>query len=347
MRLLVMSKINKGYQSLFEYIVIKDLPFSRKLDEKFYPYEHSTLKRSSDVPYSRRWNPQPHRWQQLLGGLQPIADMGKDVVDTFKPYKSFYYAKRDFLQPIRGLVNIARGIGILVGAPMIFLGNMVRYTFFSHSFSGFASNTALNFHRTASWLLDGASSLFRAATQIATTPLTWFLKMPLRGLITAIKGRQSIQQTSSVKKLVAQGKEAVEAAKRTSLASIDDKCVSSADAVEHLDAIRYQLHRKYKKALKRDQKTNISQKKEKELFNGLCFKHGRDYVNSLREGRAIAALQYIGLFSTVSTEQQESLNAKRVKSTGSTSLNAHQKSLEHTNSLNQCDNIVTATSPLS
>lgn len=306
-----MPKINRGYQSLFEYLVIKDFPFARNLDERFYPDENSRLKYLNDAPYGRRWNPRPHRGQQILGGLQPVADMAKDYIDMFKPYKSAYYPRRDFLQPIRGLGNVAKGVGNLLGAPLLLFGNTIRYAFLSGSLSRFAKNMMLNFHRTVSWLLDGVSSFVQGTTQIATTPLVWIIKMPLRGLITAIEGKPRIKQNDSIQKLVSEGKKAVEEG-----------------SVVHLDAIRYELHRKYKKFTKRDQKTNIPDKKEKELFKCQYFKYGRNYEYPLRKDRATAALQYIGLFSTNPQEQQRSLTDKAIKSCGWTTLQAYEKEQE-------------------
>jgi hypothetical protein len=43
-------------------------------------------------------------------------------------------------------------------------------------------------------ILDGISSIIRGATQIISTPLTWCLRMPLRGLITAVKGYPTVLQ---------------------------------------------------------------------------------------------------------------------------------------------------------
>lgn len=307
-----MPKINRGFDSLFEYLVRKNIPFTRRLDERLYPEEHSNLKYTSDTPYGRRWNPNPHIGQQMLGGLQPIADMIKDFVDTFKPYKFSDHAKKDLLQPISGLGNIVKGIINLLGAPVLFVGNTIRYIFISDSFSGFLYlyNIVLNIHRTASWMLDGVSSLVRGVTQIAATPLAWFIKMPLRGLVTAIKGIPSIEQNSGIQKLVAEGKTAVQEGK-----------------VYHVNAIRHELHRKYKKATERGQKTNIPKKLEEDFFRSIYI--SRHCMRPLQEKVATNALQYIGLFSTIHQEQQESLISKVVESCEGASKLVHEENPEH------------------
>ncbi len=48
--------------------------------------------------------------------------MGKDAIDTFKPFKSSYYIKRDLLQPIQGAINLYNGIkNIGNGPPLRFV----------------------------------------------------------------------------------------------------------------------------------------------------------------------------------------------------------------------------------
>ena len=55
---------------------------------------------------------------------------------------------------------------------------------------------------TAFWITDGLTSVIRGATQIITTPLTRFVKMPIRGIITAIKGVPKIEENPGSQKLM-------------------------------------------------------------------------------------------------------------------------------------------------
>lgn len=187
-----MSKINKGYMSLYRYFVYKlpELSVLQFFDRYFYANE-------SDA---NSWN--PHHYGQLIGGLQPIADIYKDLIDTFKPYKSRYYIRRDFFQPIIGLKNILKGLFNLIVAPLLFIINTVRYACISGSFKNFIFNMRLNVKRTASWLAEGIGNIIRGALQIVTSPLTWLLRMPLRGLVTLIKGKPKIEQNPGLQRCV-------------------------------------------------------------------------------------------------------------------------------------------------
>lgn len=282
-----MSKINRGYQSLFEYLADRDFPLMRWIDQTLYADEVKRLKNPS-MPYGRRWNPKPYDDnQQIIGSFQPLADMLKDTVDTFKPYKSAYQIKQDFRQPIRGLGNIVRGVANLVGAPLVFIGNTFRYLFFSHSLQDFSYNMRLNFLRSSSWLLDGISSLIRGITQIATTPLTWLIKMPLRGLITLFKGRPNFENGSGVRRLIREGNEA-----------INDR------SGVRMAGIRYELHRKFQRAIQQKQKKGISREQEQKLFHaeGSSFDdEGFKYIDWYLFGMSMdnekAARSYLALFN--------------------------------------------------
>ena len=62
----------------------------------------------------------------FFGGFNPILAMKKDVVDTFKPYKSGFYLLRDVLQPVRGVANVFKGLFYAGISPVIFIFNTVR-----------------------------------------------------------------------------------------------------------------------------------------------------------------------------------------------------------------------------
>lgn len=274
-----MPKINRGYQSLYEYLAAKDFPFIRWIDKRWYPEEVARMQDESawsndpaSYPY-RRWNPEGDGSVQIVGSFQPLADMLKDAVDTFKPYKAGYQAKRDYFQPLRGLGNIARGMASLLCAPLVFLVNTVK-SYSSPDRATFFQNMKLNFSRTTSWMLDGIASLIRGVTQIATTPLTWLIKMPLRGLITLFKGRPLFEERASVQRLVQEGNRAV-------------------NDTDNILAVRIsnELARKFKKGvLQRKQKTNIP------FHKGKCL---------VGQGQTLDAQTYLGLFKTNQTKMRK------------------------------------------
>lgn len=255
---------------------------------------------------------------------------------------------RDLSQPFRGIGNILRGAANIVGAPLLFIANTVRYAMMATQIGDaevmpaiggsiryrdldpprsaviiaglkfFGFNMITNVERTTSWLLDAVSSTIRGVTQLVTTPLAWFGKMPLRGIITAITGKPNIESNSGIRKLVTEAKNNLGVKNGERI----DK--STGDPVL-LDGIRHELHRKYEKAKNRGQQTNVPQDKEKDLFTAQYFKYGRSYECPLREDRAASVLQYLGLFSTNIKEQQQSINSPAIDSNGWTCLNAYKE----------------------
>lgn len=276
-----MPKINEGYLSLFDYFVHKKFPGAVWLDEHLYPDRRSAYFANYDTqsPPAQVLNP------QLFGGLQPIVDMRKDLVDTFKPYKIKSHIGRDFMQPVRGLGNIAKGVAILPTAVVVFVANIVRYAFISADMKTFKHNMVVLFRRTFAWSLDSISNVVRGVTQVLTTPLTWCIKMPLRCILTAVKGFSKIEQNRNMQRIAAEGKKAVED-----------------ESFEGLDAARHTLSRKFHKAIERGQKSDISLKDEKEYYDAAAPKmYGKSYIAApglaIPKNTSQAALQYYGLFN--------------------------------------------------
>jgi hypothetical protein len=237
-------KTSTNYTSLFQRLVDENFPFFRRINIYLYETDQSKRKhrdRNPTIP------------KQILGGLQPLADILKDVVDTFKPYKSSYHVKRDLLQPIRALGNIVKGIILITAAPLFFIGDMVRYMFISGSLRNFGINMIINSSRTASWLLEGVFSILRGAGQLATTPLTWALRMPLRGIISAIKGMPKIEDNPSLQSCLQKGE------------TIPSEHSGACAALPTADVIN-ELHRKFNKSLSRGQRTDISSFKEETAY---------------------------------------------------------------------------------
>ncbi len=124
---------------------------------------------------------------QMKGAFQPLRDMLKDVVDTFKPYRSVWFVKRDARQPIDGLENILKGIFELIVSPLLFLLCPIYYAFRAESLKDYGAKVGTLWLQSLSWFIHGVLSVLRGATQIAATPLTWLIKIPLRGLNTLIR----------------------------------------------------------------------------------------------------------------------------------------------------------------
>lgn len=189
-------KIYRAYRPLFDFS-------GKRFSSKRYYKED----REGEYALKSQYNPKPHKkmWQ-LLGALQPVADMGKDITNLFKPYKSRYHIFKDLFQFIHGIINIFQGIGNLIMAPLIFIYELGKDLFRNIPSHCHFQNFLLNATNTTSWLLEGALNIARGVTQILAAPLTWLLKMPIRGIITAVNGGfPKIEDHPKIQRLVTEG----------------------------------------------------------------------------------------------------------------------------------------------
>jgi hypothetical protein len=222
--------------------------------------------------------------------------MANDIQYTFKPYKSSEDVLMDIAQPIRGLKNVMRGLATVVATLLFFGGNTIRYAFNSGSFSNFNFNMILNLGRSTSWLIDGLASIVRGSTQVVATPLTWVLRMPLRGIITAVKGHPDISENEEIQHLVALGNQAI----------------TDNDGYK-MDCIKHRLHEEYQKSLSRGQPSTISPQEENQAFNSMSFKYGLGWVSPIQEPAKQNSITYLSLFkqqATPSSGEQPRLEEK-------------------------------------
>jgi hypothetical protein len=195
-----------------------------------------------------------------------FLDMGKEVVDTFKPYKGYYQSTRDVLIPLRGLKNLLKGLldvtlalVYLALAPAVFTISLLL-TIVGGIFSG-SSNftigalvvtgvTGAGFGVAISDIARGLSDIVKGVTQLAATPLVWAIKMPLRGLITLFAGAPKIEDSATIKHLAEDG-----------LLGIRDNDEKKSRAAVNA------MHHKFQCAAKKGQQTAISPVTERALYN--------------------------------------------------------------------------------
>ena len=123
-RRMIMKRIDGGYESLFEFLVRKNVPFLRRVDSILYKYEHDRVYNDdTQFPHykNRRFNDNPSVADQFIGSLQPFASMINDVSLTFKPYRSVSDFGVDLAQPLRGLGNVSRGVISFLFSPVYFV----------------------------------------------------------------------------------------------------------------------------------------------------------------------------------------------------------------------------------
>jgi hypothetical protein len=283
-----MARIHKQYYSMYELWLRDSVPGAAIVYEYLYPEQVNRYKDLVNAPFNRDWRldrNQKSMTQPILGGFQPLIDIGKDVTDTYKPYKSSYHIKRDFLQPLRGVKNIVKGVINIIGAPIYFvlqLFESLSSDYDRHRFGLIRFRSALTF----SWVLEGVASIVRGITQIVATPLTWLVKMPFRGLVTAIYSAPKIEESASIQRVATTGN-----------AVLQNR--ATAFLVEY---IRYELHRKFLKAHRRGQKTDIDPVQELASFT--AQNPANLQAKSGREKTQIAS-QYIGLFKKEVTEKKQ------------------------------------------
>lgn len=192
-----MAKLDRTHQTLYKHLT-HIVPFPAWAEELYasqWPLVGSSVPRS--------------KVDLLKGAFQPLFDMGKDLKDTIKPYASWWYVKRDALQPLYGLGNLLKGAFYLIAIIPLFLFNLFRYAANVKSFDEWVGLAFIfNGIRAVSWFIDGLLSIVRGVTQIITTPLTWFIKMPMRGIITAFTDPKDllIENKPSIQALVTEAK---------------------------------------------------------------------------------------------------------------------------------------------
>ena len=193
----IVKRIDTGYASPYEFLaskfdlILKVYNLYGKIDPSIYD---SNSDESDLHPILN----------QLIGGFQPIASMVTDFQDTFRPYQTKKDIVMDLIQPVCGVGNILKGITSIILIPFLFIGNTIRYAFISKSLSEFGKFMLINLTRSTSWVIDGLLSILRGALQIASSPLTWLIRMPLRGIITATNGWMDLSETEVVDRLVNQ-----------------------------------------------------------------------------------------------------------------------------------------------
>lgn len=127
------------------------------------------------VPSSVILNPK----HQLLGALRPFIKLGKDFSETFTPYYSSGKRKRDWMQPIDGVINLCLGVFNVICAAILLIGWLPSILLIRV--------VPIYFLRgiyPLSWLIEGVGKITQGLAQLITTPLTYLFKIPFRQYLT-------------------------------------------------------------------------------------------------------------------------------------------------------------------
>lgn len=235
----------------------------------------------------------PNTDLEFLGAFNPYWSMAKDIVDTFKPYKSGFYVWRDLLQPLRGIGNVAKGLIYILIIPFLLLCDFTQSIYSgikNRSLSVFIDSAASSLVGFITGLFDGINNIVRGSLQFATTPLTWFLRMPLRALITAVKGWPTFEET--------------QAENARTLARLVKKEGKTLEDAREIDNKLVRFACKIYKAEKQGQEFVDKEVLRSGLSQPMAFKRKEylasgefsPYIDDCKENRE-AALQFLSLFA--------------------------------------------------
>lgn len=142
----------------------------------------------------------------LKGAVQPLFYTIEDIKEYTRCYSGWYETRRELLQPLIGIQNICRGIAnALLSAYYIPVLLIHAYQYSQNE--PFFEKIGFTVSMTIIQLLDSASSICRGLIQIASYPITLFLKMPMRGLLTAFYGPQRAEADPELQSYIQEAKD--------------------------------------------------------------------------------------------------------------------------------------------
>lgn len=223
--------------------------------------------------------------------LQPIADMYKDFIDTFKPYKTDYYRRRDWYQPLHGIKNIVNGaldfmtnlVFALIGLIDTLLGGafsiialpitLICCTFSETARELFFPLLAASIAKPIGYLafittslLEPIVRMFRGLTQLTFFIPAYIFKKSIRHYLTpqGYTGMEKAEDNKTIKMFVKMltdlsVKEAKESSSKGSVTSLTSQRLSKAFML-------HTIHFKYAKGLGKEKDTAIDNGEEQRLY---------------------------------------------------------------------------------
>lgn len=171
-----MAGLSNNYHTAFE---------DYKLEKIFYS-EH---KKEYDYEYGA----------QFIGAFQPLEDVLYNLSSYIIPYSNSQDIQKDIMQPLKGVLNIIRAISITTKAALTFSLLAATFPFWilidlmlggsvssAGCFSlGYEPSLRWTLFASITWMIDGIASFINGVSQIALTPFTWFVKIPLRAMLSS------------------------------------------------------------------------------------------------------------------------------------------------------------------
>ncbi|KTD23247.1 hypothetical protein [Legionella londiniensis] len=284
-----LASVSSASESLESFSSEMEEPPVPKLPKWTHAYEHNGKRLESVLTFRPK-----DSWIIL-------REIGKNIKEGVKPYKSWFYVLRDLAAPLRALYNLLAGITLILTALPIELFKGVYGLLFPAQNETRLSNLGISVVSFFSRLLEGVSRLVLAVSLAVSTVFLPF-KLGARGISTLahhLKEPLIIENNHRIKTLVHDGEEILpkveevnrqneELDQTSGIEALNNTSVNANKKpleVKKLSSIALELHTQYEKYASRHQATNVSKEDEKKA-----------YKECVSKGDAESYHRYFGLF---------------------------------------------------
>ncbi len=193
---------------------------------------------------------------QFLGALYHFAKMGKALSEAFKPYQSSGKIKRDLLQPVNGVINIAKGLVILVFSllaaalwtAILPFALLLSLCLLPICLLAMTAPFFVKAIYPISWFIEGLTTVIRGVAQVGCTPLAYLFELPFRGAMTFSGSLEVAEDKPEIQRLVTEAE-----GKIKSLVSVSEVKGMSWDDVNLAEreaaSLLFEIQRKYSKSV--------------------------------------------------------------------------------------------------
>lgn len=214
-------------------------------------------------------------WTNLLENIRKYA------TKINRPYQSRHDFLADLAQPLIGIKMIAQGL-ITAAILPVYILHVALSSFFNDK-----EENVNNYKNTRALLKNTLTCPLLGAFQILTAPLTWLIKMPIRGIKTFMNGgMERYEDTKHIQRIVKEAEESLNSDNKLGLVT----------------ALSL-LHDKYNNAhfIKHRNTNNISQQSEWQNFKALKKEFNLGTLNvaskiELSDGQKAKVKNYLNLF---------------------------------------------------
>lgn len=251
-----------------------------------------------------------------------LREIGKNIKEGFKPYKSWFYALRDVLTPLRSLYNLVMGVAQIVLALPIELISVATGLVFPEKNVPRLAYLGMSIVSVLARLVEGISQIVLGLS-LAVSTLFLPFKLISRGISTIVHDVKNIENNNKIKTLIEQAEITLDDDLETNIKlkiqaglsipmidqpsesvvtplsvsvqtneqtqendiTLNKPSVSEQISIKKLSSIALDLHQQFEKYSNRYQKTSIQVEVEKKA-----------YQHSVSKGDLASYQHYFGLF---------------------------------------------------